>query len=105
MALAALHDALNGEGQVWKAVAGACWQAAKDIENEDPGTSNHANRLLWAAEVRQGRKSMALKMIEDVLKNATLAADPYGASMTLAEYDNAVQFVVNSLINTYATGE
>jgi len=98
MALAELHDALNREGTFWKKVAGATWQAARDIEAEDAGTANHANRLIWADEAKANRKAKALEMLGEVLENATLAADPEGAA------DNDIQFVVNSLIDTYATG-
>lgn len=98
-ALDGLHDALNGDGSFWKMVAGACWLAARDIESEDAATQNHANRLVWAARVKANRKAVAREMLGDVLENATLAA----ALETSAVND--IQFVVNSLIDTFATGE
>ena len=98
MALEALHEALNFDGTFWKKVAGACWVAANDIENEAAGTDNHINRLLWAARVKKNRKAVARELIDECLENATLAADSEGAT------DNDVKFVVNSLINTHATG-
>lgn len=104
MTLAALHDALNREGVLFKAVCGACWRAAVDIQVENSGTSNHKNRLLWASRVKANRKAVAGEMLSKVLENATLAVDPYGAAMSLTDYDNAVQFVVNGLIDTFATG-
>lgn len=98
MALEALHDALNGDGTFWKKVAGACWVAAWQIIGEDPETANHANRLVWAQQVQANRKAMARDMLAKVLENPTLAADPEGAT------DGDVQYVINSLVDTFATG-
>lgn len=98
MALKELYQAYVGESDFWKQVAGACMTAARDIENEDPGTVNHANRLLWMAEVDGNAKGAAREMLVEVLKNPTIAADVDGA------LDTDVQFVVNSLIDTYAAG-
>lgn len=98
MALKELYDAYQLENDFWKQVAGACMNASRDIENEDPGTSNHANRLLWAAAARVNPKAKAREMLVYVLDNATIAADVENAT------DNDVQFVVNSLIDTFATG-
>ena len=80
-------------------VAGACLKAAQDIENEDEGTTNHANRLTWAAEVEANPKAVARDMGQRVLDNATIAADVEGA------IDSDMQFVVNSLIDEFATGD
>ncbi len=96
--LIALHQALNRKHEILDQIAGACWRAAGDVENEDPGTDNHANRLVWAAEVRHNRKNKALEMLDDVLKNAAIATDVDAAT------DNDVLFVVASLIDTFATG-
>lgn len=98
MALKELYQAKVGENDFWKQVAGACMTAARDIENEDPGTVNHVNRLLWMAKVDENAKLIAREMLVDVLKNPTIAANVDGA------LDTDVQFVVNSLIDTYATG-
>lgn len=80
-------------------VAGACMVAARDIINEDPGTENHANRIIWANAARINPDGAAITMLISVLDNATIAADVANAT------DNDVQFVVNSLINTFANGE
>ncbi len=98
MALKELYDALKGDGDFWKKVAGACLMAALEIKNEDPGTSNHANRLLWAISVKENSKDMARQMMASVLSDATIAADVSTAT------DAAIQTVVNSLVDTYATG-
>lgn len=96
MALKELYQAMVGENDFWKQVAGAIMVAAKDIIAENPGTANHEDRLAWALKAQNNPKSAAKEMLVDVLKNATIAADVEGAT------DNDVQFVVNSLIDTYA---
>lgn len=98
MALKELYMATVEQNDFWKQVAGACMTAARDIENEDPGTDNHAYRLVWMASVDENAKATAKEMLVEVLKNPTIASDVAGA------LDADVQFVVNSLIDTYATG-
>lgn len=95
-ALKILYKATAREHDFWQQVAGACIKSAHYIENEDPGTENHANRLIWAASVKSNAKAMAIDMLSDVLSNATIAADVENAS------DTDVQWMVDSLINTYA---
>ena len=79
-------------------VAGACLKAAQDIQNEDPGTNNHVNRIAWASAVEANSKAVARDMGGRVLDNATVAADVENAT------DNDIQFVVNSLVDEFATG-
>ena len=98
MALDALHDALNSEGAFWKRVAGACWNAAGLVLSEVTTTPNHANRLLWAAEVRDDRVPPAKEMLAAILEDATIAADPTGVK------DDDIQAAVNNHINDFATG-
>ena len=43
-----LYDLHNYTDLINK-VAVACVVAAEVVHDEDPGTTNHANRLLWAA--------------------------------------------------------
>lgn len=96
MALKELYEAFVGENDFWKQVAGAVMTAARDIQNEDAGTENHADRIIWASAALANPKATAKLMLVDVLRNATIAADISGAT------DSDVQYVVNSLINTYA---
>jgi hypothetical protein len=94
-----LHRALNGVTPFLDQVCGVLFNAARDVEAEDPGTANHVNRLLWAAAVKANRKSMARLMLADILENATIAADVANAT------DSDVAWQVASLIDAYATGE
>lgn len=98
MALKELYDASVGQNDFWKQVAGACMVAAMDISKEAPSTPNHANRILWAISVRDNVKLMARTMLISVLKDPTIAADVNNAA------DADVQDVVNSLVDTFATG-
>lgn len=96
-----LYYVLNqgtGDHRLWRQVFVALLEAATDIRNEDPDTANHANRLTWALDVEQNTTTHVLAMRARILENATLAADPGGAT------DNDVQYVVNSLINDFAIG-
>lgn len=79
-------------------ISGACLKAAQDIQAEDPGTANHANRIAWASSVEANPKAMGRLMAGRVLDNATIAASPETAT------DSDMQFVVNSLIDEFATG-
>lgn len=98
MALIDLYDAHHADTDLWRQVAGACIVAANDIENEDPGTGNHTNRLIWASQAKISPKGKAIEMLSEVLNNTTVRD-----SLPVA-LDTDVQFVVNSLVDTYATG-
>ena len=99
MALIDVYDAkYDDDGDFRKQVAGACFVAAMDVLAEDPGTENHANRLIWAASAKDNPKGAATAMLSDIITNATIrAALP-------TPVDSDVQFVVNSFVDTYATG-
>lgn len=74
--------------------------AAETIRNEDGGTTNHANRLLWAAEAFANPKSVADKMLMALLaSNSELTiAQITGAS------DAAIQTKVDAAVDIFATG-
>ena len=88
---------LHSDGDLWRKAEAAAWQAATDIINEDPGTTNHAARLTWANGVLGSPASVANVTAwvtanrMKILENATLQTN--GNAST----DNDVQFVVNSL--------
>ena len=104
MALIDIYNAWRGEATTLKAkFIGACLLAAYNILNEDPGTENHANRLVWANAVIGGETAdVEAKAVQHlryaVASNATIQATGNDAT------DNDVQFVVNSQINIFATG-
>ena len=97
-----IADMYHGGNAFFKRVMGACMKAAWDIINEDAGTDNHANRLVWALDVVSGyaaAEARAKTIFGLVLSNATIQTS--GDAST----DNDIQFVVNGFINTVATGE
>lgn len=73
-------------------------KAAQDVLNEDPGTTNHANRVLWATASLENPEVNASKMMWPIVSNATVQA------AGLACTDNDIQFVVNGAIDTFAGG-
>ena len=75
----------------------ALTKAAKDVLNEDPGTTYHSQRVKWADDVLASPESMLEKMKWAILQNATLQGNIPNNT------DNDIQFVVNSNVNTFAT--
>lgn len=75
--------------------------AAETVMNEDPGTANHANRLLWASDVFANPTAEANRMFMAVLaanKDQTIA-------QIEAATDVAIQNNVGAHIDLFATGE
>ena len=77
-----------------KQVAVALAKAAVDIQNEDPATANHSQRLSWARKAADDPVAWAEKAIWIVLENATIQAAPTTTT------DSDVQFVVNSAVSS-----
>jgi len=101
MAYADLYNTLVadvGNHILWRQAFVAALKSAADIRNEDAGTDNHANRMVWAQSVEQDPKAMVMEMRYRIMENATIQAAPTEAT------DNDVQFVVSSLIDDFATG-
>lgn len=102
MALLDVYHAAVSDSIVKQSFIGAMIVAASQILTEDPGTSNHANRLLWAAAVQADPQTEGASMWRAAMSSATVVdAIKNGADVT----DNAVQNVCNGLIDTVATGE
>jgi hypothetical protein len=72
--------------------------ASQDIQNEDPATPDHANRLAWARWANDNSSVAWNPFAWPVAMNSTIqaavAADPSGQTVT----DNDVQFVVSSVL-------
>jgi len=81
----------------------ACLKAAYDIVNEDGGTTNHANRLTWANAILNGTVAAVEDKAAQHLRYA-MASNATLQSACEAATDNDVIFIVNSQINTFATG-
>ncbi len=76
-----------------KQTAVALHKAAIDVLNESPSTELHKEREFWAVKVARDPVNWAALAIWKVLENATIQANPSGAT------DSDVQFVVNGLVN------
>jgi hypothetical protein len=72
-------------------------KSATDILNEDPGTTNHANRIKWAKDVLYNLMDMVSAMMGVFMQNATLQSS--GTAVT----DNDILFIVSSAIDGFAT--
>lgn len=81
----------------------ACLKAAYAILNEDAGTSNHANRLTWANVILLGTVAEVEEKAVQHLRYA-MASNASLQSSGEAATDNDVEYIVNSQINTFATG-
>ena len=81
-------------------VAGALYKAAASIRAEDAGTTNHANRLLWANAVMKEDHAgpMVKRFLVYCAQNATIATA--GAEAT----DNDIDYVVALFLNQEADG-
>ena len=79
-------------------IAGACLSCVFDIQNENPATANHANRIIWCNQVRTAPAVKALQFLIPVCENATIAASMPNT------VDSDIKFVVASNIDTFATG-
>ena len=78
----------------------ACAIAAETIMAEDGGTTNHANRLVWAAGVFASPKGEAERMYWALLaaNKDTTVANIEGAT------DAAIQSAVDDHVDLFATG-
>ena len=87
------NDALRNKISV------ACIMAAEAIRTEDPGTANHANRLVWAKAVFADPNGEANRMLMAVLAQ--------NAGFTVAQItgaaDSVIQSAVNDAVDVFAT--
>ena len=91
---------LNERGILWNKFRGGVIKSAASVYAEDAGTTNHANRLLWAQDVllMGNIDNRALEMYRMAMTNATIVAA--GDEST----DNDVEYVIAVFLNTVATG-
>ena len=82
------------------AVSVACIVAAEAIRNEDAGTANHANRLVWAKKAFASPDSVSTEMLM-----ALLAANKEASVATITgATDSAIQAKVDAAIDVFADG-
>lgn len=93
------YIAYKGDGRLLDRITGACIKKAGVIRTEDGGTTNHTNRLIWAAQVETNAVDKARQMLPRVLANGTIASELEAAG------DGLIETVVGNLIDTFSTGE
>ena len=96
MALSDIHDLINGSPDLRQRFLASRVEACWDILNEDPGTTNHVNRVLWAESVLDSYEAHAQREYSRFLSNSTIQSS--GSAAT----DNDIQFVTNSMVNDWA---
>lgn len=74
------------------------------LTTEDAATENHANRVIWATQTVANPPSKADQMMAHISVNGTILAgyDPKAPDEGVKDAD--IDYVVNTLCNTYATG-
>jgi hypothetical protein len=75
-------------------IAVACVVAAETIRTEDPGTANHANRVLWAKKVYLSPTKVAEEMIWPVLAQNRAIAVGAITGATDAQIQTAVDAAI-----------
>jgi hypothetical protein len=91
--------AYDGAGRLLKRIEGGLIVAAGAIRTEDSGTTNHANRLIWAAQVETGALVKARQMLGHVMGEGIVAKD------LEATTDETLSSIIAKLIDVFATGE
>jgi hypothetical protein len=91
---------LMGDSALKNRTAVACIVAAEAIRNEDAGTANHANRLIWAKQAFANPVGAASEMLM-----AMLAANKdLDASVIQGASDAAIQTKVDAAVDVFADG-
>lgn len=81
-------------------IIAAVLKAADTIYNEDPGTTNHANRLIWARQAFEDPKAKAQE-----LYGAVLAANSSASVVQIEQaLDSAIESNINAVIDLFADG-
>jgi hypothetical protein len=98
-----LYDIWADDGNLEARFLGAALKAAQAIDNEDPGTTNHANRVLWANEILGGDSGTVRQRARELLRRG-IAWNATFQSQGTAISDSDIEFIVSSLLNDVATG-
>lgn len=92
--------ALYGHSDLQDKVEVACIVAAEAIRGEDPGTANHANRIIWAKRAFESPTAVRNGMLM-----ALLAANKDLTVATIAgATDSQIQDKVDAAVDVFADG-
>lgn len=100
MATYADLKSLESDNTLQNKVEVALWIAAEAIQNEDPGTANHANRLKWAKAVLRDPAGSK----DDFLRYLLAANDDQALATIQTASDATVQTHVNNAVDIFADG-
>ena len=90
-----IHALVSGSPELEQRFLSARLKAAWDIINEAPETQNHQARLAWANKIISNYTEDKSKEYNRFLSNTTIQTNGSTSS------DSDIQYVVNSLIETY----
>jgi hypothetical protein len=93
-----IYNVMESDCALWRKAQVAVFKAAVDVLNEAANTTNHANRVIWANAVMLDPKTKMQQMKTHILTNSTIQTVLNNVT------DDDVQFVVNGLVDTFATG-
>lgn len=90
----------DGSKELFDEIVAAVLVAADTIYDEDPGTTNHTNRVIWAKQALQNPVAKAEEMYGAVL------AENSGAAVSAIEgaSDASIQSNVDAAIDLFADG-
>ncbi len=91
-------------GLLHRATAAVMHIADYILTTEAGGTTNHANRVIWATQAVGDPLAKALQMMVHIATNGTIGAEFNPSAGDEGVPDADIQFVVETLVNTYATG-
>ena len=91
-----ISNLVNGTPTLKQRFLASRAKAAWDVLNEDPGTTNHADRLLWSESILDDYEAHSQEEYLRFLSNATIQSS--GNDST----DNDIQYVTNSMLDTFA---
>ena len=97
---AELYDLFTTESEVRNKVSIAVAVAADTIFNENPATTNHTNRLIWAKQALQNPLGKAAEMFPSLLAQNKDAA----VSAIMGASDATIQSNVDGSIDLFADG-
>src|SRR5574343_300575 len=89
---------VNANTPLHQRFLGGCMKAAYDVLNEDPGTTNHANRMTWANVILAGTEAECQAKVTQMFRYALASNATLQSSLDSAT-DNDIGFIIASQID------
>ena len=100
-----IHEMCNGFPELWLKCDGALIKAAWTAISEDPGTTNHANRIALAKKVLVKSSDVSKKYYRVFLSDAVIQSNYDAETKTNRSTDVEIQSVVDAFYNSIANVE